>query len=174
MSASAFQPGDVPWLYDTEYKGARVYTDPDKAPVVFLWWAKTPTGRQSKYTVTRCFERLQFTTKTVDIGGGFIRPVLVPTEHYGRTTAEIYKWLCERGARNCCPSLPRGYSWQGPFLCSETDAPTEEGPKGRYWFAFKAPAKSAGIAVRYVVDSPLHTAHTLASAVLAARAGAAA
>lgn len=172
MSASASVV--VPHLSDSDYVGRPFHhVEYHLAPVMFMWWAKTPSGRQSKFWKTHCFHRLGYTTKMVERHGRLL-PVLVPTQHYGRSTAELYQWLCDRGTVNCCPQLPRGYAWQGPFLYTELDEPKQEGPCGRYWFAIKEPATSAGIPISYVVDSPLHTAHAIASKVLAARAGAAA
>lgn len=173
MSASAFASLTVPTLDDSGYVGNPYHhVEFHMSPVMFMWWAKTPTGRQSKFWKTHCFQRLEYTTKMVKHQGRLL-PVLVPTQHYGRTAADLYKWLCERGTANCCPKLPRGYTWQGPFLYIELDEPKKEGPCRGYWFAFKAPAESAGIPIRYEVGSPLHTAQAIASTVLAARAGAA-
>ncbi len=172
MSASAFHSGTAPTLADSGYRGGIYHhVDLAKAPVMFMWWAKTPTGRQSKFWKTQVFERLRSCGKLTKHAGELV-PVLIPSQHYGRSAAELYKWLRERGPTSCCPQLPRGYVWQGPFVYIDLEAPTKEGPTGPNWFAFKAPATSAGIPLGYVLDSTLQTAHTLAGAVLAARAGA--
>lgn len=151
MSASSVQvAADVPHLHDSGYKGNPYHhVDFQLAPLMFIWWAKTPTGRQSKYWKTWQFNRLR-SAGTLTKHQGYLVPVYVPDTHYRRTTREIYDWLRQRGPINCCPKLPKGYEWQGPFLYHETIAPTAEGGWGPAMFMFRAPAQSAGTPIRYV------------------------
>lgn len=147
---SILNAGAVPSLMQSGYVGNPYHhLDFQLAPVMFHWWAKTPTGRQSKFWKTWQFNRTRRVAKLAKYKGALV-PVYVPEIHYQRTTAEIYAWLGKRGHNNNCPSLPPGYEWQGPFLHHETIAPIAEGPWGNALFLFQEPQASAGLPVRYI------------------------
>lgn len=169
MNASVVLDAPVPTLKESGYEGFQyMHTDLKRAPVTFMWWAKTPSGRQSKFVKTWTFYRLDRASNLAKHNGA-LWEVAVPSQHYRRTTPQIYEWLRKRGHFATCPRLPKGYEWQGPFLYSDLPAPTQEGEWGPMLFRFTPPATSAGYPIRYVAT--LEQARPLALQILAQRAG---
>lgn len=82
------------------------------APVTFVWWASTQTGRQStRFLHSVTLNRLQA------IGASD----LCPTDFYMRTTQSLADGLVARQDA-LLPRLPNGYAWNGPYLYAETPA----------------------------------------------------
>jgi len=141
-----------------------IHTDLHRAPITFLWWASTPTGRESKFFHTQTFYRLRSSGKLGRDDQGNLVPVFVPTEYYGRSDLELRDLLVERGPFNR-RKLPSGYNWHGPYLWSVLRPPQ----RPQAGFAFKAPEQSEGIAIG-LLSPALDAATRLARAVLANRA----
>jgi len=117
----------VPLLPETGYRGMpTLRVNQALAPVTFVWWASSPSGRQSKYLQTWSAERLR-RCGSVDHSG--IRTSLyVPTPLYATPLDEIFARLRSRGSIQFCRHLPQGYRWQGPALVNDVQPPSAEGP----------------------------------------------
>jgi hypothetical protein len=124
-----------------------IHTDLHRAPITFLWWASTPSGRESKFFHAETFYRLRSSCKLGRDQGGNLIPVYVPSEHYNKSDLELRNRLIERGPY-LRKKLPSGYVWHGPFLWSVLRPPQHEGAG----FAFREPDHSEGIPMRY--DTP--------------------
>ncbi len=146
-------------LKESAYKGwPYLHRDLQLSPVTVVWWAKSPTGRQSRYLHWVHLDRLRRTGKTQRQENGFFYPVYVPTKHYGASAEELCAYVA---AKYPPPKLRRGYEWQGPFLYSSFNEPP---PEGNHWgqiIAMEEPKESDGILMKYVVEfaPPREVAH---------------
>jgi hypothetical protein len=146
-----------------------IHTDLMRAPITFLWWASTPTGRQSKYFHAETFYRLSSSGKLGRDSHGDLVTIYVPSQHYRRTDLELRNFLIERGAA-ALQRLPKGYAWHGPYLWSVLRPPQVE----KDGFRFRPPAVSDGLPLSYEMSSAKGAmAVELAAKVLAQRAVAA-
>ena len=75
-----------------------IHTDLMRAPITFLWWASTPSGRQSKYFHAETFYRLSSSCKLGRDSHGHLVTIYVPSQHYRRSDLELRNFLIERGA----------------------------------------------------------------------------
>lgn len=136
-------------LNDSGYKGRPyIHQDLQNSPVTVVWWAKSPTGRQSRYLHWVQCNRLRKTGKT-KCQDGFYYPVYVPTSHYGASAEELCAYAA---AKYPPPKLRRGYEWQGPFLYSSFDEPPPEGKNWGQIIAMVEPDRSDGILMKYAVE----------------------
>lgn len=143
-----------------------IHTDLMRSPITFLWWASTPTGRQSKFFHTETFYRLRSSGKLGRDSHGHLVTVYVPSQYYRSSDLELRNFLIERGAA-ALQRLPAGYTWHGPFLWSVLRPPQIE----KDGFRFREPAVSEGIPICYAVTSAKgELAAQLAAKVLAERA----
>lgn len=137
-------------LKDSGYKGwPYLHRDLQLSPVTVVWWAKTPTGRQSCYLHSVYLDRLRRTGKTQRMENGFHYPVYVPTKHYAATPEEMLAYVA---AKHPPPKLRRGYEWQGPFLYTSFEKPPSEGNNWGQIIAMVEPKESSGILMKYVVE----------------------
>jgi hypothetical protein len=160
----------VPTLAESGYVGNPPYhyVDSRLAPVVFMWWATTAAGRQSKYLVTCDVYRLCDSGKLA-MHDGHPLEVVVPSPHYHRNTRALYDWLRQRGTIPACPRLRRGYVWHGPFLYDELAPPQAEGPyDSAAMFRLRAPEQSDGNPIQFDAG-PLAAARALAIKLLSQR-----
>lgn len=109
---------------------------PERAPVVFFWWATSPQGRRTVHSRVSRFERLVPSEQTTPEG----ETVMVPTHCYGSSTTDLHARLCAT-AHAVLPHLPHGYTWHGPFLVWDAPVPTREGPYlGSFHFKRRVPS----------------------------------
>lgn len=87
------------------------------APVTFVWWAATPTGRDSVHTQTFTFERMSCTSHARIGEDGVAHAVYVPTFYWGKSIQELYE-IAKARSHALLKNLPRGYVWYGPYLHS--------------------------------------------------------
>jgi hypothetical protein len=143
-----------------------IHTDLMRAPITFLWWALTPSGRQSKYFHTETFYRLSSSCKLGRDSDGHLVTIYVPSQHYRSSDLELRNLMIERGAASL-ERLPAGYVWHGPFLWSVLRPPQEE----KDGFRLREPAVSEGIPLGYAMTNAKGAlAVELATKVLADRA----
>lgn len=140
MSRTLEQSGYKGWPY--------LHANLDCSPVVFVWWARSPTGRQSSKLHYAYFNRLRTTGKLKKHSDGHLYPVYVPTRHYGLNAEEM---MAIAATIFPAPRLRKGYTWEGPFLyMSFQPAPSF----GFFWNRFIAaeePKTSDGIPLLYHV-----------------------
>lgn len=148
VTARATGSSDVPTLEDSGYQGVvRITADSNLSPVVFMWWASTPTGRVSVYTQTCVMYRTRAANKLKKVDGKLCQ-IVVPSQYFATETSE----LCEAAQKRSyalLPSLPAGYVWQGPFLALDTKAPSREGVNGSSYFMYNEPEKSDALENRF-------------------------
>lgn len=90
-------------LKESGYRGwPYVYTDLNREPVVLVWWASSPTGRQSKY-----FHAVHFYRKGQDNKSVYY------TQYRNKTPEELAEIAKEK---HPLPKLKKGYTWHGPYL----------------------------------------------------------
>lgn len=135
-------------LKDSGYRGwPYIHSDYDRSAITLVWWARTPTGRQSHYLHHATFYRLKSSGKLKRHESGFFYPVYVPSRHYG---LEVDELKAIATAKFPPPKLRRGYEWMGPFLyASFNEAPGPGCEWGRF-VAMEAPKESDGIPLGYV------------------------
>jgi hypothetical protein len=143
-----------------------IHTDLNRAPITFLWWASTPSGRLSKYFHAETFFRLSSSGKLGRDSQGNLVTVYLPSQYYRSSDLELRNLLIERGTA-ALQRLPAGYTWHGPFLWSVLRPPQNEADG----FRFREPAESEGISLGYAVTSAKGAmAVQLAAKVLSERA----
>ncbi len=136
-------------LCESGYKG-RPYIH-DSKDVCFVWFEKTPTGRQGKGLSWVSFSRTRSTGKLGKDKSGFLVPVHVPSAHYTRSVDELAEIACA----TTLYSLRKGNSWVGPFLYHEPSSTPAFGDNGTFLLAKEAPAHSAGVPLSYQVAPDL-------------------
>lgn len=146
-------------LADSGYKGwPYIHTNLHQYPVTFMWWAKTPTGRQSKHWHAETRYRAMPATRLGRTKDGLLTNVALPSRFYRQTTQEIRDNLIEQQA-SLLPRLPAGYEWQGPFVysdCAPPVAPTDT-------FRWREPDESErGVQLGYMVPGTTTLAGLLA------------
>lgn len=166
MNTPSLQTGAVIRLEDTGY-GASPYIQVDHktCPVIFFWWADTPTGRQSRYWQSFTAGRLRPCGKMLkDPATGHLTACYVPTAYYAMPLQKIRDVAQQRA---CLAALPEGYVWQGPFLKLDIKAPTAESSS----FRLIEPEFSDGINLSFLVTRSAggETVLDLARKILAAR-----
>lgn len=143
-----------------------IHTDLKRAPITFVWWASTPSGRQSKFFHAETFYRLSSSGKLGRDSHGHLVTVYVPSQHYRSSDLELRNLLIERGAASL-ERLPAGYVWHGPFLWSVSRPPQVE----KDGFRFSVPLVSEGVPLGYAMTNTKGAlAIHLAEKVLAERA----
>ena len=144
-------------LEESGYHGCPyLHRDSRTNPVVLVWWAKTPTGRQSRFLHWVGIARTRIHPDVMKKDAhGHLCNVAVPTAHCSRTAGEIVQH-----AKTAFPppKLARGYEWQGPFFRLESDRSSvapDEGQQGPIIVMHRSPKKSEneGIPLGYVVDA---------------------
>lgn len=146
MNKPPLQTGAVVRLQDTGYTGnPYVHVDHKTCPVMFFWWADTPTGRQSRYWHAFTVARVRSSGKMLkDPATGMLTTCYVPTAYYDMGLQQIRDAIQLRVA---LPKIPRGYVWQGPFLRCDVKAPVVESSS----FRRVEPERSDGLALGYLV-----------------------
>lgn len=131
------------------YKGwPYIHTEPRTSTVVLVWWAKSPSGRQSKYLHYATFNRLRYSGKSKRHESGFLYPVDVPTKFYGLEPEE-FKAIAM--AKYPPPKLRAGYEWQGPFLYTSFSEAPRPGYEWGHYVAMEVPSHDEGIPLGYGV-----------------------
>ena len=119
---SAFQAqrsSRVLTLADSGYRGKlNLKLNSRTAPVTFVWWAATPTGRDSVHTQTFTFERMSCTSHTQIGESGVAHAVYIPTPYWGKSIQELHE-IAKARSHALLKNLPPGYVWYGPYLHSE-------------------------------------------------------
>lgn len=137
-------------LEESGYKGwPTICSDYRTHPVTVVWWAKTPTGRQSRFLHWAFIHRTRSGNVLKKDAHGHLCNVQVPSQHFGKTAEEILAYAAERFPP---PKLKRGYQWKGPFFYTDFDRNSvtpSEGQHGQVIVLKKAPKKSEGIPLSY-------------------------
>lgn len=138
---------DIQTLKESGYKGwPYLHTIHDCSPVVIVWWARSPSGRQSSKLHYAYFNRLRSTGKLKRHTTGHLYPVYVPTRHYGLEADEL---MAIAIAKFPPPKLRKGYRWQGPFLYMSFEPPPVSGFQWNRIVAYAEPKESDGIPLGY-------------------------
>ena len=147
----------TPTLSESGYRGwPYIHTDYRRDQVAIVWWAKTPTGRQSTYLHWATIARSSIDPDVMlKDQHGFLCNVAVPTAHGFKTAEEIVQYAATKFPP---PKLRAGYEWQGPFFYTEFDRTSvawPEGQHGQVIVRHKRPARSenAGVPIRYLVSA---------------------
>ena len=142
-------------LEESGYRGwPYIHRDFRRAQVVVVWWAKTPTGRQSTYLYWANISRSSIDQDVMlKDTHGHLCNVAVPTAHGFKSGEEILQYAAKKFPP---PKLRSGYEWQGPFFYTEFDRNSvarPEGQDGQVIVRHKRPARSEneGIPMRYLV-----------------------
>lgn len=136
-------------LEQSGYKGwPYLHTNHDCSPVMFVWWAKSPTGRQSSKLHYCYFNRLRSSGKLKKHSDGHLYPVYVPTRHYGLNADEL---TAIAATMFPAPKLRKGYAWEGPFLYMSFQPAPAFGFSWNRFIAAEAPKVSDGLMLGYRV-----------------------
>lgn len=146
-------------LDESGYSGRPyLHSDFRTNPVTLVWWAKSPTGRQSRFLHWVSIARTRIHSEIMKRDSqGSLCNVAVPTRNCFKTADEIALQACVDFPP---PKLRSGYEWQGPFFNTEYDrnsiAP-DEGQQGPILVMHRnpAPSENEGVRLRYVDQAGL-------------------
>lgn len=146
-------------LAESGYQGwPYIHTDLHRNPVMVVWWAKTPTGRQSKYFHAAWAYRNRIHPDVMKKDShDHLCNVAVPSTHLQKTSDEIMEYLAKESPPD---KLPRGYEWQGPFFRHDSDrisGTPKEGQQGPIIVMHRIPKRSEneGASLVYQVNRDL-------------------